>query len=146
MASNHAATVRFAQLHATAKNWRLFPNPIGLGWIGRLVNEWMVTRKGRRVHMVQLADTARVRFGLTPGSFDLVGWKPLTITADMVGTTIAQFATVDAKTKGYKRLSPEQKMWARAVKKAGGYAGVAMRVPEAPGRVLITDIPEEENQ
>jgi hypothetical protein len=69
-----------------------------------------------------------------------VGWRPVRITADMVGSTIAQYAEVDAKTQGYKRMSAAQKNRVRVVREAGGYAGVAMRVE---GRAVIAEIGEE---
>ncbi len=125
MATEHSATVRLAQVEASRKGWRLFTNPVGSGWVGKLRRDWTDSRMG---HVVQVAAARLVRFGLALGSFDLVGWRPVVITPDMVGKTLAQFATVDAKTAGYRRLSPEQVLWARNVKAAGGFAGVAMKV------------------
>ena len=105
--------------------------------MGKLHKDWRDSRLG---HVVQVVGARLVRFGLHIGSGDLVGWRPVVITADMVGTTFAQFCSVDAKTKGYKRLSPDQLMWARAVRAAGGYAGVAMKVEGAPGSIAISEV------
>lgn len=65
-----------------------------------------------------------VRFGLHPGSGDLIGWAPVTITPEMVGRTVAVFVSVE--TKGRRgRVSAGQQAWAEAVASAGGLAGVA---------------------
>lgn len=77
-----------------------------------------------------------IRYGLCPGSADLVGWRSITITPDMVGTTIAQFAAIEVKTDGGK-LTAEQQRWLLAVNDAGGYARVvrtAERLGEEPPR------------
>ena len=48
-----------------------------------------------------------VTFGLCPGSADLIGYRTITITADMVGQQLAVFAAVEVKApKG--RLTPGQ--------------------------------------
>lgn len=138
MAASHTATLRLAQLEATRKNWRLFVNTIASAWAGRLVKEY----RSSGGHMVELAAARHITAGLGPGSFDLIGWIPTVITPDMVGKTIARFVAVDAKTAGYKRLSPEQLIFARNVKSAGGFAGVAMRIEET-GEVHIAEIGEE---
>ena len=138
MASSHTATLRLAQIAATRKNWRLFVNIVASAWAGRLVREY----RSSAGHMVELAAARHITAGLGPGSFDLIGWIPTVITPDMVGKTIARFVAVDAKTAGYKRLSPEQLIFARNVKGAGGFAGVAMRIEET-GEVHIAEIGEE---
>lgn len=139
MSSSHTATVRLTQIEATKKGWRLLQNSIGLGWVGRLLREY--PSGGRRIYEIE---GQPIRFGLGTGTLDLVGWRPVRITADMVGTVIAQYAEVDAKTQGYRRMNAEQKNRARAIREAGGFAGVAMRV-EVPGepRVSIGEIGEE---
>ena len=69
-----------------------------------------------------------VRFGLHPGSADLIGWRTVTITPDMVGQQVAVFASVEVKTDS-GRVKPEQQNWLEQVTKAGGLAVVA-RSPE----------------
>jgi hypothetical protein len=71
-----------------------------------------------------------VQFGLCKGSADLIGWRSITITPAMVGTTIAVFASVEVKTPT-GRLRPEQQQWLEAVQAAGGIAGVARSVADA---------------
>jgi hypothetical protein len=60
-------------------------------------------------------------------SGDLIGWRPVIITPDMVGTVIAQIVSVECKAEGWKpRENDEayqaQKRWADLVNSEGGYA------------------------
>ena len=71
-----------------------------------------------------------VTFGLARGSADLIGWRSITITPDMVGTTVAIFASIEVKTPT-GRLRPEQRAWLDTVQAAGGIAGVARSVEDA---------------
>lgn len=71
-----------------------------------------------------------VQFGLCKGSADLIGWKRVTITPEMVGTTVAVFLSIEVKTPT-GRLRPEQQQWLNAVQAAGGIAGVARSVEDA---------------
>ena len=71
-----------------------------------------------------------VRYGLQPGSSDLIGWRTVTITPEMVGQQVAVFTSIEVKTPT-GRLRPEQKLWLSAVQAAGGIAGVARSVEDA---------------
>lgn len=71
-----------------------------------------------------------VTFGLARGSADLIGWRTVTITPDMVGQQLAVFTSVEVKTPT-GRIRPEQHAWLGAVHGAGGIAGVARSVPDA---------------
>ena len=71
-----------------------------------------------------------VSFGLCKGSADLIGWKRVTVTEEMVGSTVAVFASSEVKSKT-GRLRPEQQQWLDAVQAAGGIAGVARSVEDA---------------
>jgi hypothetical protein len=71
-----------------------------------------------------------VRYGLQPGSSDLIGWRTVTITPEMVGQQVAVFTSIEVKTPT-GRLRPEQKLWLDAVQAAGGIAGVARSVEDA---------------
>ncbi len=51
--------------------------------------------------------TNKVRYGLVTGSSDLIGWKSVTVTPDMVGQQVAVFVALEVKTpKG--RATDEQ--------------------------------------
>jgi len=71
-----------------------------------------------------------VQFGLCKGSADLIGWKRVTVTPDMVGSTVAVFTSIEVKTPT-GRIRPEQQQWLDAVQAAGGIAGVARSVEDA---------------
>ncbi len=71
-----------------------------------------------------------VQFGLCKGSADLIGWKRVTVTPEMVGSTMAVFTSIEVKT-ATGRLRPEQQQWLDAVQAAGGIAGVARSVEDA---------------
>jgi len=78
-----------------------------------------------------------VQFGLCKGSADLIGWKRVTITPEMVGTQVAVFLSIEVKT-ATGRLRPEQQQWLDAVQAAGGIAGVARSVEDAA--TLLRDV------
>jgi len=71
-----------------------------------------------------------VQFGLCKGSADLIGWRTVTVTPDMVGAQVAVFLSIEVKTPT-GRLRPEQQQWLDAVQAAGGIAGVARSVEDA---------------
>jgi hypothetical protein len=71
-----------------------------------------------------------VSFGLAKGSADLIGWRTVTITPEMVGQQVAVFTSIEVKTPT-GRLRPEQQQWLDAVQAAGGIAGVARSVEDA---------------
>ena len=78
-----------------------------------------------------------VTFGLCKGSADLIGWRSVTVTPEMVGQTVAIFASIEVKsTSG--RVKPEQQQWLNAVAAAGGIAGIARSVGEAMDILSIT--------
>lgn len=73
-----------------------------------------------------------VRFGLHPGCPDLIGWRSVTITPDMVGRQVAIFAGVEVKAPGGKHpVTPEQRAFINAITSAGGLAGVARNPAQA---------------
>ncbi len=78
-----------------------------------------------------------VSFGLCKGSADLIGWRTVTVTPEMVGTQVAVFASIEVKTAA-GRLRPEQQQWLDAVQAAGGIAGVARSVSDA--EALLRDV------
>ena len=82
--------------------------------------------------MGQLPDprTGRpVQFGLAKGSSDLLGFKKIKITEDMIGKEIAQFVSIEVKCpKG--RLTPQQNNWLNFINKSGGITGVARSIKD----------------
>jgi hypothetical protein len=71
-----------------------------------------------------------VQFGLAKGSSDLIGFKTIKITPEMIGQEIAQFVSLEIKTESGK-LSTIQQNWLQKVKSSGGIVGVARTVKDA---------------
>jgi hypothetical protein len=82
---------------------RLFRNQVGFGYVGEPPNQRHVT------------------MGLHPGSADLIGWKAVTVTPEMVGQQVAVFLSVEVKRPGQK-LRPNQEIWKNVVTQHGGIA------------------------
>ncbi len=71
-----------------------------------------------------------VQFGLHPGSSDLIGWKSVVITPEMVGQRVAVFVSLECKTET-GRVTPDQAQWIDQVKAAGGLAGIVRSEADA---------------
>ncbi|WP_366654462.1 VRR-NUC domain-containing protein [Fodinicurvata sp. EGI_FJ10296] len=59
--------------------------------------------------------------GLCVGSPDLVGWRAVTITPEMVGAQIAQFTGIEVKT-GRQRPTRAQRQFLDTLQRFGGFA------------------------
>ncbi len=79
-----------------------------------------------------------VTFGLARGSADLIGWRTIVVTPDMVGQQIAVFTSIEVKTPT-GRIAPAQQHWLQAVRSAGGLAGVARSVSDA--QQIVANLP-----
>lgn len=76
----------------------------------------------------------KVRYGLAPGTSDLIGWRSFMITSEMVGRRIAVFVAVEVKKPGArtdKERLELQLNFIRVVNEAGGIAFIAQSVEEA---------------
>ena len=71
-----------------------------------------------------------MQFGLCKGSADLIGYRTITITPEMVGQQVAVFLSIEVKTPT-GRIRPEQQAWLETIQAAGGIAGVARSVDDA---------------
>ena len=69
-----------------------------------------------------------------PGGGDLLGWRTVEVTPEMVGQQLAVFTSIEVKTRTGK-LRPEQEQWLKVVRAAGGIAGVARSVEDAEALV-----------
>jgi hypothetical protein len=115
MISESAIQGEVLREHRKFSGIRLFRNNIGLFWSGKHIK----TENGFTV----LQNARQVKCGLKNGSSDLIGWKTVEITPNMVGQKIAVFASAELKTaKG--RASKDQKNWIDAVNLSGGLAGI----------------------
>ena len=99
-------------------NWR---NNTGSAWTG---NKTARLKNGALL----IYEPRPVKFGLCPGSSDLIGLKSVTITPDMVGQTVAIFAAVEVKTKT-GRATDKQNNFLKHINQAGGI-GIVARSPD----------------
>lgn len=108
--------MRSLMKHLSATGARVFRNNVGTGWVGKVIR--------RAEGQLTLAQPRPLEAGLCTGSSDLIGWRTITITPEMVGKTVAVFAAVETKTK-VGRLSQDQANFLRVVHAAGGVAMIA---------------------
>jgi len=80
-----------------------------------------------QVGQYELKDGRILRSGLCKGSSDLIGYRTVEVTPDMIGQRIAVFVALEVKDKG--RLTAEQAQFLRVVAEAGGIAA-EVRSPE----------------
>ena len=77
---------------------------------------------------------ARVRYGLAPGSSDLIGIVQLDVAALADGARPGRFLALEVKA-GRRRETPEQRLFLALVRRRGGYAAVVRSVAEAMAAV-----------
>jgi len=95
------------------KDVRIFRNNVGMAYMGKVIYKTPLT--------IKINNYRVVKFGLIKGSGDLIGWKSVEVTPEMVGKKIAVFLSVETK-RTHGRRSPEQINWAKQVQQAGGIA------------------------
>lgn len=72
-----------------------------------------------------------IEFGVGgKGAGDLIGWRTITVTPEMVGQQVAQFVSLEVKTAS-GRVRPEQENWKRVVERCGGLAAVVRSKEDA---------------
>ena len=74
--------------------------------------------------------TNKVRYGLMPGSSDLIGWKTIEITKHHLGSKIAVFTAIEVKKKG-GRPTPGQQQFVDYVDECGGLSGICYSLEDA---------------
>lgn len=105
--------IRLAASAAGMTTWR---NNVGTGWAGEvthLADGSVLIHNPRPLHA-----------GLCKGSSDLIGIRPVVVTAEMLGQTLAQFAAVEVKSSR-GRVTEVQDRFLQFVRSAGGYAVIA---------------------
>lgn len=106
---------RLTQLAATKLGARLFRYSVGLAWIGDVLS--------KTSDRITLGDYRPFKAGVV-GASDNIGFVPVTITADMVGSRVAVFLAIEDK-QNSGRTSPEQRDFIAMVRRFGGRAGVS---------------------
>lgn len=111
----------------------LFRVNSGKAWFGhgapQRLNDGSVVIPGARPVALGLALT---NGDPVVGQSDLLGWRTITITPDMVGARVAVFMAVECKRETGGRTSSQQRHFIDQVRQAGGIAGVA----NTPGAAL----------
>lgn len=74
--------------------------------------------------------TNKVKYGLMPGSSDLIGWTEIEITPHHVGRKVAIFTAIEVKSE-FGRIRDDQKKFVDYVDKCGGIAGICRSIQEA---------------
>lgn len=111
---NESSIQSHVRLNAAKKGWKLFRNNVGV----------LKDNRGVPVRFGLANDTKALNSIIKSG--DLIGWRSVTITPDMIGTKIAQFVSIECKRSGWSESSSDrdiaQKKWADLINEAGGYA------------------------
>lgn len=112
MASKHKVlTNRALKLQQKMPGVRLWNNPVGLSYNGRVVETY--TADGKRYMLIE--NPRPVTYGLCSGSSDIIGFK--------VDNGKPIFAGIEVKTPNDKR-KPLQEAFHKMVVGFGGYSGV----------------------
>lgn len=138
MSQAETSVLRRLQIQVSPLGWRLFRNLVGGAYMGKPTEEYNLESKGKIIHVVELIYAQFVEVGLEKGSSDSVGWRPVTITQDMVGKPFAQFVAAEIKTLGYKKVTRDQTNFLQQVADAGGLAMIVREGKD--GGIEITEI------
>jgi hypothetical protein len=109
---------------------KLWPNPVGLGYLGTVVSEY---QEGKD-NFIVLKNPRRMKFGLAKGSSDCIGFKSV----ELSGYNIPRFCALEIKA-GTDRLKPQQKNYQNMILESGGIAGV-VRSPADITRIMSLPI------
>ena len=119
--------------HGRGSN-RLFRQNVGTGWAGRAEKIGSHKTIAASPGDVVVRQARPLHAGLCTGSSDVIGWRTLTITPDMVGQQVAVFTALEVKT-GRAKPTKDQQRFLDAVTHMGGAADVVRSVADA-ARIL----------
>lgn len=71
--------------------------------------------------IVEEGKVRTIKYGLGNGTGDIIGWRSVVVTPEMVGQKVAVFVSAEGK-QGAGTMNKDQKMFAIAVRAAGGIA------------------------
>jgi len=122
--------MRLIQLALSKAGVKIFRNNQGVAWIG--ASKKFTTRQTVNVQAGDvLIQNARIlHAGLCVGSSDLIGWKTITVTTEMVGTKIAVFVGCEVKNAS-GRATKEQIAFINVLNESGGRGFIARNSDEA---------------
>lgn len=121
--------LKTVMLAATLSGAVALRNNVGTGWLGR--SKWLKAGERYVAHgdEIVIQQPRPLHAGLHRGSADLIGWRTITITADMIGKRVAVFLSAETKS-ATGRLSADQKNWLQQVNGAGGIGIVCRSADE----------------
>ncbi len=119
---NESNVLKLVMLELSRLGSTMFRQNVGQAWGGKIIP--------LAGGAIKIENARPITMGLTKGSSDLIGWTPVEITQDMVGTRVAVFTAIEGKRSKGGVTTPEQKQFNKRVREAGGIAGVAAS-PEA---------------
>jgi len=96
---------------------KLFRNHRGKAWQGK--SSYSKERK-----IVIIENPRFFEFGLYPGAGDLIGWKEVIITPEMIGKKMAIFTSEEIKSVN-DVISKDQQKWHDIVRMSGGISKIA---------------------
>lgn len=110
---------------------RVFRQNVGVGWCGQVQKIARATTVFVNAGDVVVRNARPLHAGLCEGSSDIVGWKSVTITPDMVGRRVALFLAGEVKNPNGGKLREAQRNFLRVVSEAGGLAAEVRSDAEA---------------
>ena len=111
-------------------NVKLWPNSVGLGYVGEVVKEYKIGID----NYIHIKNPRRVKYGLAPGSADLIGFK----IEEIAGVKIPRFLAIEIKSRK-DRLRDKQSNFRKMILRLGGIAGLARSLADLP-RILGTPL------
>lgn len=108
---------------ASIKGWRLFRNNTAKAWAGKIFRSPMPMTIRINPEDVVVRNAYPIDAGLCKGSSDLIGWKTVVVTPEMVGTKIAVFTALEVK-YGSTKTTEEQTNFIEQVNKSGGFGKI----------------------
>jgi hypothetical protein len=114
----------------------MFRNNVGTAYVGEVYRPNGIQSVTVSPADVVIRNARILHAGLCEGSSDLIGWRSLIITPDMVGERIAVFAALEVKSKT-GRATAGQKNFCDRVIQAGGLAGIVKSLDDAKKALAI---------
>jgi hypothetical protein len=109
--------MKLLMLKCSSLGITIFRNNVGTMWTGSKTQRL-------KTGEILISDPRPFKAGLCVGSSDLIGWKTVIITPEMVGNKIAVFTAVEVK-KPTGKTSHEQIIFMNNIQRAGGISGIA---------------------
>jgi hypothetical protein len=132
---NEANRMRAIMAGVSRPGVRVFRQNVGTGWAGKATRITQSTTVRLNPGDVVIRAARPLHAGLCKGSSDLIGWRSVEVTPDMVGKRHALFLAIECKSERGK-ASDEQQNFIDRVRADGGLAGIARTPDDA---LLITN-------